>query len=79
MFKSINLSTFTLATDSLLIWAFHFTIEDFLLAIRLLSKENSLFYMLTYVLCGNSSHFNLTYTQVKTEREHMEQLMVKKH
>lgn len=49
MFKSINLSTFTLATDSLLIWVFHFTIEDFLLAIRLLSKENSLLYMLTYV------------------------------
>lgn len=79
MFKSINLSTYTLASDSLLIWRFHFTIEDFLLAIRLLSKVNSLLYMLTYLVCGSSSHFNPTYTQVKTEREHTEQLMVKKH
>lgn len=79
MFKSINLSTYTLASDSLLIWRFHFTIEDFLLAIRLLSKVNSLLYMLTYLVCGSSSHFNPTYTQVKTEKEHTEQLMVKKH
>lgn len=47
MFKSINVSTFTLASESLLIRGFHFTIEDFLLAIRLLSEENSLLYMLT--------------------------------
>lgn len=70
MFKFINLSTFTLASDCLLIWRFHFTVEDFLLAIRLLSKENSLLYMLTYMVCGSSSHFNPTYTQVKTERAH---------
>lgn len=29
MFKSMNISPFTLASDSLLIWGSHFPIEDF--------------------------------------------------
>lgn len=65
MFKSINVSTFTLASDSLLIRGFHFTIEDFLLAIRLLSEENSLLYMLTQMVCGSYLHFSLTYYSSK--------------
>lgn len=65
MFKSINVSTFTLASDSLLIWGFHFTLEDFLLAIRLLSEEDSLLYMLTQMVCGSYVHFSPTYYSSK--------------
>lgn len=40
MFKSVNVSTFTLARNSSLIWGFPFTLEDFLVPNRLLSQEN---------------------------------------
>lgn len=40
MFKSVNVSTFILARNSLLIQGFPFTSEDFLLSNRLLSQEN---------------------------------------
>lgn len=54
MFKSMNISPFTLASDSLLIWGSHFPIEDFLLALRLLSEENRLLSMLTDIGCSSS-------------------------
>lgn len=38
MFKSITVSVFTSADNSLLICGFHITMKDFLLAIRLLSE-----------------------------------------
>lgn len=42
IFKSINISTFTLGRNSLLIWGFHFTL-DFLLLIRLFSEGEKQF------------------------------------
>lgn len=63
MFKSITISVFILADNSFLICGFHFTMEDFLLAIRLLSEENCFLYMLTCMDYGGSLHFSSTHTQ----------------
>lgn len=76
MFKSINVSTFTLARNSLLICRFHFTLEDFLLPFRLISEEKFSLHMNEHTgsvaaLCSSASPI------LRTGRDDIEQPIVK--